>query len=81
MVALVIGAFVEVVGAEESMQTLRRMQHVIARAAGSLIVLIVFPRWIELCEIAIELVVRDRRARLRYAVRCIEGKRGRAFKW
>jgi hypothetical protein len=41
-----VSALVEIIRAEEGMQALRRMQHVVIRAASALIVLIVLPRWI-----------------------------------
>src|SRR2546421_2490980 len=44
IVSFVVGALIEVIGAEESMQPLRRMQHIVVGAAGALIVLIVLPR-------------------------------------
>src|ERR1700736_4870860 len=81
MVSFVVGALVEVIGAEEGVQALRRMQHVVVGAAGALIVLIVFPRWVELGELGVQFVFGDGRAWRRRAVRCVEGQRGRAFKW
>src|SRR6516164_6351001 len=55
-----IGALVVVVGAEESVQALRRMQHVVVGAGRALIVLIIFPRRVELCQLGVKLVIRHR---------------------
>src|SRR5580692_6767157 len=79
IVAFVVGALVEVIGAEEGVQALRRMQHVVVGAAGALIVLIVLPRWVELRKLGIQLVVRNSRARQGRAVRDVEWQRWRAF--
>src|SRR5260370_31884323 len=81
IVPFVVSALVEVIGGEEGMQALRRMKHVVVGAAGALVVLIVFPRWVELRKLGIKLVVRDCRARQGRAVSCVERQRGRAFKW
>jgi hypothetical protein len=81
VIPFVVGALIEVIGAEESLQALRRMKHVVARAAGALIVLIVLPRLVELRELGIKLLVRDCRARQGCTVRFVERQRGRTFKW
>src|ERR1700685_3959082 len=80
IVALGIGALVEVIGAEKGVQALRRMQHVVVGAAGALVVLIIFPRWVELRELGVKLVVSDGGAGQGPSFGCIEGQRWRAFK-
>src|SRR5262249_1280145 len=57
LVAFPIGAFVVIVGTEEGVETLRRVQHVIVGAAGPLIVLVIFARRAELREFGVEFVI------------------------
>jgi len=81
IVPFVVGALIEVIGAEESAQALRRMKHIVARAASTLIVLIVLSRRVELREFGIKLIVRECRVRQGRAVCRVKGQRRWALKW
>ena len=72
LVIFPIGAFVVIVGTEEGVKTLRRLQHVVVGAAGSLIVLVIFAWRVELREFGVEFVIGLSRTRRRGAVRGVE---------
>ena len=79
LVPFPIGTLVVVVGAEECVEALRSMQHVVVGAACALIVLVVLPRRVELRELRVEFVVGRRRARRGGAVGRVERQRRRAL--
>src|SRR5262249_4305549 len=81
LVPFPIGALVVVIGAEECMKALRRMQHVVVRAACALIILVILSRRIELREFGIEFVIGDSARWRRSSVRCVEWKRRSPFEW
>src|SRR5215472_9790152 len=78
-VARPIGALVVVVGAEESLHALVRMQHVVIGARRALIVLIVLARWFELRQLGIEFIIGHWRARRRRTVRSVERHTGHTW--
>src|SRR5262249_5666873 len=78
LVPLPVSALVVVVRAEEGMESLRRMQHVVVRATRALVVLVVLPRRIQLRQLRVELVVRYCRTRSG-AVRDVERDQWRSF--
>ena len=57
LVSFPIGTLVVVVGAEECVETLGGMKHVVVGAACALIVLVVLPRRVQLRELRVELVI------------------------
>ena len=63
LVPFPVGALVVVIRAEECVEALRRMEHVVVGPARALIVLVVLPRRVELRELRVEFVVGGCRAR------------------
>ena len=67
-----IGTLVMVVGAEEGMETLRGMEHLVVGPACALIVLVILPRRVELRELPVELVIGRRGPRRGRAIGGVE---------
>src|ERR1051325_5786429 len=79
LVAFPIGALVVVVGAEERMKALWRMQHIVVCSPRPLIILVILPWRIQLRQLCVQFVVGLSRRRNWCSVGGVERKRRRAF--
>src|ERR1043165_8051193 len=80
-VPAIVGAFAKKVGAKKIMQPLGRVEHVVVGVTCSVIVLIIFARWIELGQFRVGLVVGDGGCRRGTAIGGIEWQRRRPLEW